>query len=123
MLTGSVGTGKTMLLDLFYQSLPVKKQRIHYHAFLLSLYRKVFVALEQQRLALDNEDRDLQRLASQRKDFRWDRKEENKANALAKGWRTVSRRAAKVIGRAPFLAADWFTDRSLLVAESMMIRH
>ena len=32
LLTGSVGTGKTMLLDLFYRSLPVKKQRIHYHA-------------------------------------------------------------------------------------------
>jgi len=89
MLTGSVGTGKTMLLDLFYQSLPVKKQRIHYHAFLLSLYRKVFVALEQQRLALDQQDVDLQQQAMKRSGYRWDRREENKANALSKGWQTV----------------------------------
>ena len=91
MLTGSVGTGKTLLLDLFYKSLPVSKQRIHYHAFLLGLYRKVFLALEQQRLHLDEEDMSLQKLAGQSgKGYQWSRQEENKAKALTKGWRQVN---------------------------------
>ena len=91
MLTGSVGTGKTMLLDLFYNSLPVKKQRIHYHAFLLGLYRKVFVALEEQRVQLEGEEQEMQRLAGEdiSQGYPWSRKEENKAKALTKGWRQV----------------------------------
>lgn len=91
LLTGSVGTGKTMLLDLFYRSLPVKKQRKHYHSFLLGLYRKVFDALEQQRLASDEEEREMQRLSarSPEKGYPWSRREENKARALTKGWREV----------------------------------
>jgi hypothetical protein len=91
LLTGSVGTGKTMLLDLFYQALPVRKSRIHYHAFLLSLYRKVFVALEEQRVQLDNEEFNMQQLSANRdgQGYPWSRKEENKAKALTKGWRQV----------------------------------
>ena len=90
MLTGSVGTGKTLLLDLFYQSLPVSKQRIHYHAFLLGLYRKVFLALEQQRTQLDEEENSMQKMASMdRKGPSYSRKDENKAKALTRGWRQV----------------------------------
>lgn len=91
LLTGSVGTGKTMLLNIFYDSLPVKKKRIHYHAFLLGLYRQVFVALEEQRIAADNEEREMQRLAGlDGRGYPWSRKEENKAKALTRGWRQVS---------------------------------
>lgn len=92
LLTGSVGTGKTMLLDLFYDSLPIKKKRIHYHAFLLGLYRQVFVALEEQRIAADNEEREMQSLAGLNgRGYPWSRKEENKAKALTRGWRQVRR--------------------------------
>lgn len=94
LLTGSVGTGKTMLLDLFYDSLPIKKKRIHYHAFLLGLYRQVFVALEEQRIAADNEEREMQSLAGLNgRGYPWSRKEENKAKALTRGWRQVSSRS------------------------------
>lgn len=90
LLTGSVGTGKTMLLDLFYDSLPIKKKRIHYHAFLLGLYRQVFVALEEQRIAADNEEREMQSLAGLNgQGYPWSRREENKAKALTRGWRQV----------------------------------
>ncbi|KAL1924910.1 uncharacterized protein VTP21DRAFT_4564 [Calcarisporiella thermophila] len=39
---GDVGTGKTMVMDLFYNTLPVKrKRRIHFHAFMLDIHSRV----------------------------------------------------------------------------------
>lgn len=91
MLTGSVGTGKTLLLDLFFKSLPIKKKRAHYHAFLLGLYRKVFLAMETQRVTLESEEREMQAIAraSNSRGYPWSRREENKAMALSKGWKQV----------------------------------
>ncbi|KAF9993629.1 hypothetical protein BGZ79_001679 [Entomortierella chlamydospora] len=41
-LYGSVGTGKTMLMDLFYNSLERKdKARIHFHSFMLQLHGRL----------------------------------------------------------------------------------
>ncbi|KAG0052610.1 hypothetical protein BGZ83_002380 [Gryganskiella cystojenkinii] len=41
-LYGSVGTGKTMLMDLFYNSLPRSdKKRIHFHNFMLQLHARL----------------------------------------------------------------------------------
>ncbi|KAF9411471.1 hypothetical protein BGZ94_001339 [Podila epigama] len=41
-LYGSVGTGKTMLMDLFYNSLPrTDKKRIHFHNFMLQLHARL----------------------------------------------------------------------------------
>ncbi|KAI1317983.1 hypothetical protein EDD11_007366 [Mortierella claussenii] len=41
-LYGSVGTGKTMLMDLFYNSLPrTDKKRIHFHNFMLQLHGRL----------------------------------------------------------------------------------
>jgi predicted ATPase len=39
-LYGGVGTGKTMLMDLFYDQLPSnwKKKRIHFHDFMLNVH-------------------------------------------------------------------------------------
>jgi hypothetical protein len=38
-----VGSGKTMLMDLFYDALPsgVHKTRIHFHDFMLSVHRRL----------------------------------------------------------------------------------
>ena len=42
LLTGPPGTGKSLLMDIFFASLPIPhKVRFHYHHFLLSIYSKV----------------------------------------------------------------------------------
>lgn len=44
-LHGSVGTGKTMLMDLFYDTLPPHlhrhRRRVHFHAFMVDVFRRV----------------------------------------------------------------------------------
>ncbi|KAF9972865.1 Lactation elevated protein 1 [Actinomortierella ambigua] len=41
-LYGNVGTGKTMLMDLFYNSFPhPDKKRVHYHVFMLQLHGRL----------------------------------------------------------------------------------
>ncbi|KAI9495672.1 ATPase [Zychaea mexicana] len=39
---GTVGTGKTMVMDLFYDTLPIqRKRRVHFHAFMLDLHARI----------------------------------------------------------------------------------
>ncbi|KAF8663442.1 hypothetical protein AX16_001012 [Volvariella volvacea WC 439] len=43
-LYGDVGTGKTMLMDLFYHTLPSsikRKRRVHFHAFMIDVHKRV----------------------------------------------------------------------------------
>lgn len=43
-LYGDVGTGKTMLMDLFYETLPphvTRKRRVHFHAFMIDVHKRV----------------------------------------------------------------------------------
>jgi predicted ATPase len=44
-LYGDVGTGKTMLMDLFYDTLPQHlhphRRRVHFHAFMVDVFRRV----------------------------------------------------------------------------------
>jgi cell division protein ZapE len=40
-LWGTVGIGKTFMMDLFYDHLPVKKQRLHFHNFMRELHRQL----------------------------------------------------------------------------------
>ncbi|GFO23803.1 lactation elevated protein 1 [Plakobranchus ocellatus] len=42
-LYGSVGTGKTMLMDMFYDSSHmVRKKRVHFHKFMLDVHKSMF---------------------------------------------------------------------------------
>lgn len=46
-LYGDVGTGKTMLMDLFYKSLPStikRKRRVHFHAFMIDVHKRLHAA-------------------------------------------------------------------------------
>ncbi|WVR08057.1 hypothetical protein IAU60_005103 [Kwoniella sp. DSM 27419] len=76
LLTGPPGTGKSLLLSLFFQLLPLPKRRIHYHAFTLSLYRQVFLEMEKRRTAPSPMEEVMQ-------------KTENMDLAAKKGWRAV----------------------------------
>ena len=39
---GGVGCGKTMLMDLAFFTLPIqRKQRVHFHSFMLSVHSKI----------------------------------------------------------------------------------
>lgn len=40
-LWGTVGIGKTHLMDLFYKQLPVQKLRLHFHAFMRDLHQQL----------------------------------------------------------------------------------
>uniref|UniRef100_A0A8W8JFW5 Lactation elevated protein 1 n=1 Tax=Magallana gigas TaxID=29159 RepID=A0A8W8JFW5_MAGGI len=43
-LHGHVGTGKTMLMDMFYQHCKVRrKQRVHFHKFMLDVHKRVHI--------------------------------------------------------------------------------
>lgn len=46
-LFGDVGTGKTMLMDLFYSTLPshiTRKRRVHFHAFMIDVHKRLHEA-------------------------------------------------------------------------------
>ncbi|KAF7290943.1 AFG1-like ATPase [Mycena chlorophos] len=43
-LYGDVGTGKTMLMDLFFSTLPpniTRKRRVHFHAFMIDVHKRI----------------------------------------------------------------------------------
>lgn len=57
-LYGGVGRGKSMLMDMFHETAPLKaKQRIHFHEFMLDIHARMKVwhglSIQQRKLALE----------------------------------------------------------------------
>ncbi len=53
LITGTPGTGKSMVMDIFYDSLPTKyKFRRHYHHLLLDLYKIIWEEAERRRISV-----------------------------------------------------------------------
>jgi predicted ATPase len=53
LLTGKPGTGKTFLVDLWFECLPVSgKFRRHYHHLLLGIYRMIWIEAERRRVTI-----------------------------------------------------------------------
>ncbi|KAI9340389.1 AFG1-like ATPase-domain-containing protein [Zopfochytrium polystomum] len=55
-LYGDVGSGKTMTMDLLYNSLPeslVRKRRVHFHAFMLDVHRRVHALRKERNVTFD----------------------------------------------------------------------
>lgn len=53
LLTGKPGTGKSFLVDLWFECLPIRgKFRRHYHHLLLSIYRLIWIEAERRRVTI-----------------------------------------------------------------------
>lgn len=53
-LYGDVGSGKTMVMDLFYDTLPIeRKKRIHFHQFMQDIHKKQHNLLTKKRISTD----------------------------------------------------------------------
>ncbi|CAO1618705.1 unnamed protein product [Jaminaea pallidilutea] len=73
LLTGPPGTGKSMVLDIWFDSLPMRgKFRRHYHHLLLTLYRVIWLEAEKRRQALRG-GAPPQPTATSDKDLEWGR--------------------------------------------------
>jgi cell division protein ZapE len=57
---GGVGRGKTMLMDLFYERVPVeRKRRQHFHVFMADVHERVFEARRQLAAGVDRDPVDI----------------------------------------------------------------
>ncbi|KAL7753982.1 ATPase [Sorochytrium milnesiophthora] len=71
---GGVGTGKTMTMDLLYDSLPpdVSKRRVHFHAFMIQVHQRAHQLRAESSLAYDPTSRIADELARDGRIFCFD---------------------------------------------------
>ncbi|WP_377809808.1 cell division protein ZapE [Azospirillum sp. A29] len=69
---GSVGRGKSMLMDLFYETAPVnKKRRVHFHEFMLEIHQRIHDHRQSGKGKGDGPDEALPELARALADEAW----------------------------------------------------
>ncbi|CAH7666152.1 AFG1-like ATPase-domain-containing protein [Phakopsora pachyrhizi] len=92
LLTGSPGTGKSMMMDMFFDSLPIStKFRMHYHHFLISLYDSVSERLKNSQTlgGKPSSELDSVSLLDRPVGYLPPRQDSLRTLALSKGWRSV----------------------------------
>ncbi|KAK4688538.1 hypothetical protein P7C73_g1566, partial [Tremellales sp. Uapishka_1] len=128
LITGPPGTGKSLLLSLFFQLVPTaKKRRHHYHSFLLQLYRSVFLEMERRRTAIPDEVRDENMDKVGKRGWksvfaggRWEDEEVGQENKREEGWDEKKEEMSFVIARKMILEYHilYFDELQLVDASS-----
>jgi cell division protein ZapE len=69
---GDVGRGKTMLMDIFFETSPVvRKRRAHFHEFMLDVHERIFALRQKIKLGEHEDDDPIRRVAEELAEQAW----------------------------------------------------
>jgi cell division protein ZapE len=69
---GEVGRGKTMLMDLFFESSPVeRKRRAHFHEFMLDVHERIYLIRQKIKFGEHHDEDPIQRVAEELAEESW----------------------------------------------------
>ncbi len=69
---GEVGRGKTMLMDLFFESSPVeRKRRAHFHEFMLDVHERIYLIRQEMKFGEHGDDDPIRHVAEQLAEEAW----------------------------------------------------
>jgi cell division protein ZapE len=69
---GEVGRGKTMLMDLFFESSPVeRKRRAHFHEFMLDVHERIYLIRQKIKFGEHHDEDPIRRVAEELAEESW----------------------------------------------------